>query len=474
MRFVLSLICCVLTLGAALAHASDHPSLAPTTPVHDETPTYVFSMGVGGGRHADDGVVQLRPGLHIRLKNTHLGKDGRLFGMDSSAPLSIDIVAPMHLTVKDHGLADGLWRTTEYDEASEFFSLLRRMEYGRLDGPWYMRLGALSDVRLGHGTILNHYQSNYRFDERRWGLHLKLQSPVAGGEFLLDDILEPGLFAARIFTTPWAYTEGAARHIGFGISMAGDFFAPTALDLDSTGQMRFDRKRHPEVAQRGDVAMLGIDIEAQVVDTPRTRMTLYSDVNLLFPHASAGWHTGSFLSWKSGEKSIFSLRGEFILRGKGYLPGYFDRAYTISRLRIAAPWTDPIPLAQFRDALRAGGLHTGYRAEARWQHSVAGDVTLGVAGGSGSFDEAIFVQYASAPYYPVRFALRYELPWIASWQRVHLFEQAALSAEMQVSITPWLSAWAHGQRQWRQSAQNTFVPETSVQAGITFYYALRR
>src|SRR5690625_2277781 len=68
MRFVLSLICCVLTLGAALAHASDHPSLAPTTPVHDETPTYVFSMGVGGGRHADDGVVQLRPGLHIRLK----------------------------------------------------------------------------------------------------------------------------------------------------------------------------------------------------------------------------------------------------------------------------------------------------------------------------------------------------------------------------------------------------------------------
>src|SRR5690625_1062422 len=183
MRFVLSLICCVLTLGAALAHASDHPSLAPTTPVHDETPTYVFSMGVGGGRHADDGVVQLRPGLHIRLKNTHLGKDGRLFGMDSSAPLSIDIVAPMHLTVKDHGLADGLWRTTEYDEASEFFSLLRRMEYGRLDGPWYMRLGALSDVRLGHGTILNHYQSNYRFDERRWGLHLKLQSPVRAANF---------------------------------------------------------------------------------------------------------------------------------------------------------------------------------------------------------------------------------------------------------------------------------------------------
>lgn len=423
---------------------------------------------------AEDGVVQLRPGFHVRLKNTHLGKNGRLFGMDSAAPLFVDIIAPMHLTVKDRGVEDSLWRSTEYDEASEFFSILRRMEYGRPDGPWYMRLGGLSDIRLGHGTVLNHFQSNYRYDQRRWGLHLKLQSPVAGGEFLLDDILDPGLFAARIFTAPWAYTDGAARGIGFGISMAGDFFAPTVLDLDSDGHMRFDAKRRPEIEHRTDVAILGFDVEAQVVDTPRTRMTFYSDVNLLFPHASAGWHTGAFLSWKSGQKSIFSLRGEFILRGKGYVPGYFDRAYPISRIRIAEPWTDPIPLAQFRETLRGDGLHTGYHVEARWQHSVAGDAMIGVRGGSGTYDEALFVQYTSPEYYPVRVALRYELPWIASWQRLHLFDQAALSAQTQVAITPWLSAWAQAERHWRQGPENTFGPETSVQAGITFYYALRR
>lgn len=474
MRFASTFFSFGLIFSAMIAHAADLPSLAPEPLLHDDTPAYVFSLGVGGGRHADDGVVQLRPGFHVRLNNTHLGKNGRLFGMDSKAPFAVDIVAPMHLTVKDRGVEDAVWRSTEYDEASEFFSLLKRVEYGRLDGPWYMRLGGLSDIRLGHGTILQHFQSNYRYDERNWGLHLKLQSPVAGGEFLLDDILEPGLIAARLFTTPWARADSAARGIGFGVSMAGDFFAPTALELDENGNMRFDAKRRAEVKERTDVAMLGLDVEAQVVHTPRTRMTFYSDVNLLFPHASAGWHTGATLAWKSGEKSIFVLRGEFILRGKGYIPRYFDRAYTISRVRIAAPWMPPIPLAQFRDAMRDDGLHTGYSVEARWQHSVAGDVTIGVDGGSGAFDEALFVQYASPEVYPVRVALRYELPWIESWQRMHLFEQAAISAQMQVSITPWLSAWAQAERHWRQSTENTFAPETSVQAGMTFYYALRR
>lgn len=458
----------------SIAHASEHPSLAPKALASDDTPAYVFSLGVGGGRYAEDGVVQLRPGFHVRLNNTHLGKNGRLFGMDSSAPLALDIVAPLHLTVKDRGLEDGLWRDTEYDEASEFFSLLRRMEYGRLDGPWYMRLGGLSDVRLGHGTMLQHYQSNYRYDERRWGLHVKLQSPSAGGEFLLDDILEPSVIAARIFVSPWAGKDGAAKGLGFGLSMVGDFFAPTALELDRFGEMRFNDKRHPEVQEQGQVAMFGLDVEAHVVDTARTRMTLYSDLNFLFPRASAGWHTGATLSWKSGERSIFSLQGEFILRGKGYIPGYFDRAYQISRVRIAAPWTSPTPLAAFRDDLRGGGAHTGYRVEARWQHSVAGDVTLGVSGGSGVYDEALFVQYASPAYYPVRLALRYELPWIESWQKMHWMDQSALSAQLNVAIAPWLSAWAHAERHWRQTPENHLKPETSLQAGVTFYYALRR
>lgn len=474
MRFVFFIACTMLLLCATVARASEHPSLKPASLLTDDTPAYVFALGVGGGRYGGDGVVQLRPGFHVRLKNTHLGKSGRLFGMDSAAPLSIDIVAPMHLTVKDHGIEDSVWRSTEYDQASEFFSLLRRMEYGRLDGPWYMRLGSLSDVRLGHGTLLNHFQSNYRYDDRRWGLHVKLQSPVAGGEFLLDDILEPGVVAARIFTTPWARSDGAAKGLGFGISMAGDFFAPQELTLDSNGALRFDKRRHPEVEETGSAAMFGLDVEAQVVDTARTRMTLYSDINFLFPNTSAGWHTGARIAWQSGEKSLFEIRGEFILRGKGYIPGYFDRAYQISRVRVAAPWTSPTPLHEFREGMRGEGHDTGYRAEARWQHSVAGDVTLGVEGGSGSFDEALFVQYASPEYYPVRVALRYELPWIESWQRLHLFEQAALSAQMQVSITPWISAWAHAERHWRQSPQNELRPETALQAGVTFYYALRR
>src|SRR5699024_2193307 len=126
MRLVPLIACTIFLFCTTIARASEHPSLKPAPLVSDDTPAYVFALGVGGGRYGGDGVVQLRPGFHVRLKNTHLGKDGRLFGMDSSAPLAIDIVAPMHLTVKDAGLKDAVWRSTEYDQESEFFSLLRR------------------------------------------------------------------------------------------------------------------------------------------------------------------------------------------------------------------------------------------------------------------------------------------------------------------------------------------------------------
>lgn len=474
MRFAFLVVLISLSLLPSLAAASDHAPLAPERGSTEEMPHILLSAGLGGGRYADDGVMGFRPGFHVRLNDARLGKSGRLFGMDNAAPFALDVVAPMHFTLVDRGIDDAFWRGSEYNQASEFLSILRRLEYGRLDGPLYVKVGSLSGVRLGHGTVLDRYATNYGFDYRRWGAHLTMQSPTAGGSFVLDDVVQPGLVGGRIFIAPWAKSLSAARSMAFGVTLLGDFSAPTALGANPDGTLQFDRFRQPEVADTQSVGMLGFDFEAQAVDTARTRMTFYTDLNLFFPGSSLGWHTGAFLGWKSGDVSVFSLRGEFRLAGNGYMPGYFSKAYEVSRSRVAASFTAPQTMRQLRDTHAVGGLRTGYQASVRWDHTKIGRMEAGVEGGSGHYDESLFLEYASPDDYIVRFALRYELPWIASWKRVQLFEQSVVSAELQVALTPWLVVWGQGGRRWRQSEGFDFTPQTEVQAGATFYYAFPR
>lgn len=474
MRFASMIVMLLWALcSAPMAMASDYAVLSPERTSTTNAPRYLLSAGVGGGRYADDGVMSFRPGFHMRLDDARLGKGGSLFGMDNATPFALDIVAPMHFTVVDRGLEDHFWRGSEYNQASEFLSLIRRVELGRLDGPVYLKTGALTDVRLGHGTIVDRYTTNYGMDYRRWGVHLQMQSPVAGGTFMIDDIVQPGLVGARVFVAPWAKQVGPARALAFGMTMVGDFGAPQTMTRVGD-ELVFDRFRQPMVEERRAVGMIGFDLEAQAVDTLRTRMTFYTDLNLFFPGGSAGWHTGSYLGWQSGEKSVFSLRGEFRLSGNGYMPGYFSKAYEVSRLRVAAPFRAPVTLQELREAHAVGGYRSGYLVSLQWDHSVLGHIDIGVEGGSGQYDESFYLQYASPADKVARFAFRYELPWLASWKRVHVFEQAALSAELQVSVTPWLMLWGQGGRRWRQAPDGDFRPQTDVQAGATFYYAFPR
>lgn len=469
--FFTTLFCSML---ASVSWASTHPPLAPDTPALVDAPRYILSLGVGGGRYADDGVTSVTPGFHLRIGDARIGKSGKLFGMDSSAPFALDLRAPMNFTVVDRGITDGFWRKSEYDQPSEFLSILERLEFGRPDGPLYLRAGVLSDIRLGHGTILDRYGTNYGYDYRRWGMLISLQSPTIGGTFLFDDLLRPGLYGGRVYIAPWATGDGGARAFSFGVSLVGDVRAPRAMSWTLDGELEFDAHRRPMVDNAGSVTMVGFDVEALAVDTLRTRLTFYSDVNLMFPNTGVGWHTGGFLSWKSGDVSVFSLRGEFRLSGDGYLPGYFSKLYEISRLRVASSHAGPQPLYSFRDEHAVGGLRTGYLASVRWDHTAVGVFEAGVEGGSGRFDEAFFLRYLTPEHQLVRAALHYELPWIESWQRVDIFRQAYLAAELQVSITPWLAVWASGGRRWRQSEAADFSPQTEVQGGATFYYAFPR
>lgn len=473
MRNVLTVL---VLLASVLVSSTGAHARAPLVPQNGASappkPAYVLSAGLGGGRYAEDGVAEFRPGFHLRLPQARVGKNGQFFGRSSVAPFALDIEAPMRLTVVDRGIDDGAWRSTEYDQASEFLSILRRVEYGHLHGPLYLRLGALADVRLGHGTALDRFTSNLLVDHGRWGAHLAVQSARAGAQLMIDDVTRPGLFGARVYYAPWAKGTKASSGLAFGLSFVADVAAPLDLVARPTGGVDFDRQRYPEVARTVTTGIVGFDAEYAAVQTENVRMTLYSDVNVFVRDLAAGWHTGVFLGWQTGERSVLSMNAEFRLSGRGYVPNYFSRLYEVARVRVPSPsLAAPVTLAQLRDDVLGDGIRAGYGATLRLDHKAVGSLEFGIDGGGGRFDESVYLRVTTPEDRAVRLALRYELPWLESWKHVQLFEQASLEAEMQISVTDWLVLWGAGGRRWRQTVGNDLRPQTDVRAGATFYYA---
>lgn len=453
------------------------PSWAQETLRPDEEPEAngglitVLAASVGGGRYAEDGVGVLEPSLTLALPEARIADEGRAFGRPVEGRFLVELSAPLYFTVVDRAPDDGgAFRSTEWDEPSEFLSILSRIVYADAGDPVFLRAGELANVRIGHGTIVDRFANDLEFDRARWGMHLAINALRAGGEFFADDLIDPWLAGVRGYWTPWVFADTGLvlRSLSFGVSFIGDPAQPRTLESDVDGNLRLDAERHLVPDEERETAMLGFDIETQFVNTERTRLTLYADANIHFGRGT-GLHSGMSFGQQIGERTVLNLRGEYRFAGEGYLPGYFSRLYPVSRLQAQAPGSRE-PLWGFADEITGGRRH-GYLAELGINHARAGIYNLTIIGGGGAFDEALSLRVASPEGQRVRVGLAYELPFFDSWSEFRPFERALLQSEVQVQITDWLLVWGRAGRYWRALSEESFLPTNDFRAGATFFYA---
>jgi len=64
----------------------------------------------------------------------------------------------------------GSLRKENFNEFTDYLSIIRYVRYGQEFDTFYVKLGSLDYTTIGHGSIINSYNNSPSFDARRAGM----------------------------------------------------------------------------------------------------------------------------------------------------------------------------------------------------------------------------------------------------------------------------------------------------------------
>ena len=122
------------------------------------------------------------------------------------------------------------WGTNTFkavmDVAADLVLKVKYLEYGQpLEDPFFVKIGNLHDLTIGHGLIMRNYRNDSDFPSiRRTGVNTGIDFGRFGFEALANDLPVPEVFGARLYFRPIKNSK-----LAFGISGVADLAASKDL-----------------------------------------------------------------------------------------------------------------------------------------------------------------------------------------------------------------------------------------------------
>ncbi len=339
---------CVIVLIPALVWAQDMTSTDVAGAQAAQTSNELL-IDLGFGKVEEDWFLTTRAQFGIGFPVPKLGCGES--SESCSTQLRFNLQVPVRWRVIDEDPQnDQLIREEDWDEVSDYFKILRVIEYGRRGEPLHVRLGELGSLVIGHGTIMNGYYNVVTVDNFSWGLNFDVNTSYGGVEFMLDDFVNPAVVGGRVYARPWGFIDPSSfwHRLAVGFSLITDVDAPLELETDQNGDIVVNPGVAPEVADSQFTGIMGFDVELSVVDESWIHVMPYMDFNI---HAGQGpgYHLGTMFNIWPWESLGFSARAEFRWLSNNYLPDYYGPLYKIDRYQYFG-WGVPLPAPKLRVA----------------------------------------------------------------------------------------------------------------------------
>ncbi len=231
--------------------------------------------------------------------------------------------------------SSGTLRKENFNELSDYLSIIRYIRYGQEFDPVYLKLGALDYVTVGHGSIISNYNNSPSFDSRRIGLQFNLDYGKGGFQSMYGDFGEAGVVGLRPFVRPLQFTSLAElpvlSKIEVGVTYASDFnkyakvdfFYPRSL-ASPPGPLT------PILGGTGALHVVGADIGIPIVRGDVAGLELYADFTKIIDFGS-GIATGVLFRIDGIPAINFQAKLERRFNGEQYLPAYFGPFYELER-----------------------------------------------------------------------------------------------------------------------------------------------
>ena len=255
------------------------------------------------------------------------------------------------------------WENETWTAASDFLTDLalkfRFVEFGEQRDPFFIKVGNLNNMVLGHGVLVNNYANDIDFPAvRRIGVNGGIELGRFGLEYLVNDLAEPEIFGARPYMKPF----GKDRRLAIGLS--------GVMDIDPAGDLPGEPEADPDTgevptdlfvdARTADPIMAHVagDLDFPLIERDAFSIIAFSDFGTAFPYLrtavdldgdgtndlNAGWQDGAAFDQETGEietyasmtgflGNIFAFDYRLDFRAwKGFMnPGFYDSNYDRQR-----------------------------------------------------------------------------------------------------------------------------------------------
>lgn len=256
--------------------------------------------------------------------------------------LAIRLNAPIRLRMIDNPPSQGeaLFRDEDFDEVEDYLRWIRVVQWAHPGDDFYVRLGDLRPVSLGHGTLMNNYLGTVSLNHFQPGLHTQLSDPRGDVEAMVDNLIGPEIFGLRGAVRPYAFVdeESAWSRWTLGTSFVADIAAPAQIRTDATtGAVLIDEGERLSFDAE-PVYGIGFDTDFPLLVHDLLVFTPYADLNLILSeHTGVGIHAGARFDLAVSDDTQLALTLEYQNLSAHYLSQYFDTLYELQRLVYPSP-----------------------------------------------------------------------------------------------------------------------------------------
>jgi len=254
-------------------------------------------------------------------------------------------------------------RKENFNEFSDYLSIIRYLRYGVKNDPLFVKLGALDYYSLGHGSIMYNYNNSPGFDARKAGLIVDIDFGEFGFESIYSRFGEAGVVGLRGFVRPLKFTSvGDMPIIGnleVGATYAGDFNDKAGI---ISGYYNQTTNNFVPLTDGGSTNIIGFDLGLPVINTSMLNAELYFDYAKILDFgsgAAAGFIVN--LNALGAVKATAKLERRF--NGDNYIPSYFNSLYEVERFNLDTSAVVPFPRTKAQQLQAAANMSNGFYGE---------------------------------------------------------------------------------------------------------------
>ncbi len=232
--------------------------------------------------------------------------------------------------------ASGNFRKENYNEVSDYLSIIKYARYGHKHDPVYLKVGALDYTTLGHGSIMYMYNNSPTFDARRIGAQFDMDFNEFGFESIYSNFAQAGVFGIRGYVRPLKLTSAKdipiISNLEVGVTFVSDFnkyAGVLAGGIDSTNN------EFKASVDDGAVSAFGFDLGLPLVQNDLISVNLYYDFAKIIDYGSGS--TAGIMATLNGLGLVtLSAKLERRFNGDEFLPSYFNAMYETERFNYDA------------------------------------------------------------------------------------------------------------------------------------------